>query len=306
MKSIETPNARPRFPRGRSLRAVLALGAVASMAAVQVPAYAALFGDNEARRQISVERQRLDDASARINAQSQQLDTISSRIGKIEESIGKNQAVLELFREIENLRADLARMRGQIEVLNNGIETAQKRQQDFYVDLDTRLRRLESASVPPVGAVVPEPGVGSPGSPTGAKPGPVGAQPAAAASSAEMRAYEAAQNLRRIGNYQGAILSFQSFIKQYPKSPLASGAQYWIGDSFFNMKDFRTAITSQRLLLATYPDSAKVPDALLNIASAQLEMGETAAARKTLDEILGKHPGSEAADKAKRRLANLR
>ena len=72
------------------------------------------------------------------------------------------------------------------------------------------------------------------------------------------------------------------------------------------MKDFRTAITSQRLLLASYPDSAKVPDALLNIASAQLEMGETAAARKTLDEILGKHPGSDAADKAKRRLANLR
>lgn len=313
MKSTETLNARPRPPRGRSLRTVLALGAVASMTVAQVPAYAALFDDNEARRQIAVERKRIDEASARISAQSQQLDTISSRIGKIEESIGKleesigrNQAVLDLFREIENLRADLAKMRGQIEVLNNGVETAQKRQRDFYVDLDTRLRRLESVSVPSAGSVVPEPGAASPGSPPGAKPGPSGAQPAGAASGAEMRAYEAAQNLRRIGNYQGAILGFQSFIKQYPKSPLASGAQYWIGDSFFNLKDFRTAITSQRLLLASYPESAKVPDALLNIASAQLEMGETAAARKTLDEILAKHPGSEAADKARRRLANLR
>jgi tol-pal system protein YbgF len=285
---------------------VLAIGVAASMGAVHVPAYAALFDDNEARRQIAVERKRLDDASARINAQSQQLDTISSRIGKIEDSVGKNQAALDLFREIENLRSELGKMRGQIEVLNNGIDTAQKRQQDFYVDLDTRLRRLESAPAPAIGAVAPDSVATVPSSAPGVKPGAVSAPPPGAAGGAEMRAYEAAQNLRRIGNYQGAILAFQSFIKQYPKSPLASSAQYWIGDSFFNMRDFRTAITSQRLLLASYPESAKVPDALLNIASAQLEMGETAAARKTMDEILSKHPASEAADKAKRRLANLR
>jgi len=282
------------------------MGVAALIGAVHVPAYAALFGDNEARRQIAEERKRIDDASARINAQSQQLDTFSSRIGKIEDAVGKNQAVLELFREIESLRAELAKIRGQIEVLNNGVETAQKRQQDFYIDLDTRLRRLESAPVPPSGAIAPEPGVPSPSSTPGAKPGLVGAPPSGATSGAEMRAYEAAQNLRRIGNYQGAILGFQSFIKQYPKSPLASGAQYWIGDSFFNMRDFRTAITSQRLLLVSYPDSAKVPDALLNIASAQLEMGEAAAARKTMEEILAKYPASEAAEKAKRRLASLR
>lgn len=83
---------------------------------------------------------------------------------------------------------------------------------------------------------------------------------------AETRAYEAAQNLRRIGNYQGAIVAFQSFIKQYPKSPLAPSAQYWIGDSYFNLRDFRLAINSQRLLMVSYPENAKVPDALLNIA----------------------------------------
>jgi len=267
--------------------------------------HGALFDDNEARRQIAAERKRVDDAVSRLAEQTQQLDTIAARLGKVEEGLGKNQAVLDLFREIEGLKSELAKMRGQMEVLTNGISTAQKRQQDFYVDLDTRLRRLEAPAVPPSGSVTP-PTVGDAASGPAGKPGPGGGAPPGAASTAETRAYEAAQNLRRIGNYQGAIVAFQSFIKQYPKSPLASSAQYWIGDSYFNLRDFRMAISSQRLLLASYPDSPKVPDALLNMASAQAEMGETAAARKTMDEIVAKHPGSDAADKARRRLATLR
>jgi TolA-binding protein len=55
-------------------------------------------------------------------------------------------------------------------------------------------------------------------------------------------------------------------------------------------------------LLATFPDSQKVPDALLNIASAQIELGDNAGARKTFEEIVAKYPTSEAAGKARQRL----
>ena len=52
-----------------------------------------------------------------------------------------------------------------------------------------------------------------------------------------------------------------------------------------------------------FPDGRpKVPDALLNIASAQSEMGDNASARRTLEELMGKYPTSEAAGKAKQRL----
>jgi tol-pal system protein YbgF len=285
--------------------------AVLLMASVSPLCHGALFGDDEARRQIAAERKRVDEMSARMAGQSQQLDTIIGRLGKVEDTVGRNQGLLDLFREIEILKQDLAKMRGQLEVLNNGIETAQKRQQDFYVDLDTRLRRLENPAVAPAAstsAPVPDTGAVA-GKPAAAAPGPGGPPPAtgpAVAPVAETRAYEAAQNQRRIGNFQGAIVAFQNFVKQYPKSPLASSAQYWIGDSYFNIRDFRLAIASQRLLVMSYPDSAKVPDALLNIASSQAELGETAAARKTMDEIVAKHPTSDAADKARRRIATLR
>ena len=103
--------------------------------------------------------------------------------------------------------------------------------------------------------------------------------------------------------YAGAITAFQSFVKTWPKSKLTPAAQYWIGDSHFNLREFRVAMASQRQLITTWPDHEKVPDALLNIASSQAELGESAASRKTLEDLVARYPLSEAADRAKRRLA---
>lgn len=54
-----------------------------------------------------------------------------------------NKGVVQLLNQVEALNGDISRLRGQIEVLTNEIANAQKRQRDMYVDLDTRLRRIE-------------------------------------------------------------------------------------------------------------------------------------------------------------------
>lgn len=122
-------------------------------------------------------------------------------------------------------------------------------------------------------------------------------------TAAEQRSYDSAQELRRIGNYAGAITAFQAFIKTSPKSRLAPAAQYWIGDSHFNLREFRMAIAAQRQLIAGWPDNEKVPDALLNIASSQSELGDAPAARKTMEDLVARYPLSDAAERAKRRLS---
>jgi tol-pal system protein YbgF len=236
-----------------------------------------------------------------------QTDSLSGRLGKIEEALRGSQvtqqSMLELVNQIELLKREIQSLRGQIEVVTNGVESNAKRQRDMYVDLDTRMRRMETGSSAPTGAAPPDPGA-----PPGAPPPSVAAAPtgASAASADETRVYEAAQQQRRIGNYQGAITSFQSFLGQYPKSPLAHRAQYWIGDSYFNLRDYKNAIASQQKLIVAYPDSASAPDAMLNIASAQAELGDGANARRTMDILVTRYPNSEAADKAKRRLTTLR
>ena len=245
------------------------------------PCFAALFSDEEAHKKIAQLQQQI----LELRSQNQALE---SRILKLEETL-KNQGLLDLLSQIESLKADVNKLRGQIEVQNNSVESLEKRQKDFYIDLDSRLRRME----PPPQALAPTPAPDAAGT---NKP----------AGGGETQSYEAAYNLFKIGNYQGAISAFQNFLKNHPSSNLASSAQYWIGNAYFALRDFKNAIASQQKLLSAYPDSQKAPDAMLNIASSQLESGDSAAARKTLDELIAKYPVSDAAEKAKRRLSTIK
>lgn len=272
---------------GRVMRNAFRAGVFCVGVLAALPA-AAFFGDDVARKQVAEQQKRVDELR-------QQTDAMAARLAKVEED-ARNQPVLALVSEIEKLREEIRNLRGQVEVLGNNIDGVAKRQRDMYVDLDLRLRRFEQpgAAAGPASAAT-APGGEAAKAATGA---PVAAD--------EGEAYEQAQGQRRIGNYQGAITAFQAFIAKYPKSTLAPRAQYWIGDSYFNLRDFRNAIASQQKLLASYPDSSSAPDALLNLASSQLESGDSAAARKTMDGLIAKYPSSEAAEKARRRVGNLR
>jgi tol-pal system protein YbgF len=246
------------------------------------PARAALFDDDEARKRIESLRGRVDQIERSL---AQRLDALET----------KNAGVVDLFKDVEQIKADIAKLRGQYEVLTYELEQAQKRQRDLYLDLDSRLRKLEGgpgAAAATPGATDATPGVAA-SAQTPARPGDV---------AAEQRAYDAALDQFKSGNYSAATSSFQAFTRTYPRSPLAPSAMYWGGNAQYAHKDYRAAIATQRQLLATFPDSQKVPDALLNIASAQIELGDNGGARKTLEEIVAKYPTSEAAGKARQRL----
>ena len=112
-------------------RALARLGIAAALAAAAAPALAqGLFDDNEARRRVELLRQQ-------IEANQRSLD---ERLTKIESAATDRGALLELSNQLQAMRDDLARMRGQVEVLSNQMETADKRQKDLYLDIDTRLR----------------------------------------------------------------------------------------------------------------------------------------------------------------------
>jgi len=265
-------------------------------------AHAGLFDDEEARKSIAATQARLDGLQRNLEA----------RLATMEQQT-KEQS-LDLLRDVEGMKSDLAKIRGQIEVLVYELGEAQKRQKDLYVDLDSRMRKMEAGAAPAPAAATDAttPPAGTPpvavanAQPSGTlSPPPAVAPPAAAVvpvSAAEQRAYDAALDQFKRGDYAGAISGFQSFVKTYPRSLLASSAQYWVGNAQFARKDYRAAIASQRTLIQLWPDSPKIPDALLNIATAQSETGDNTAARRTLEELMTKYPQSEPAQKAKQRL----
>ena len=241
------------------------------------PAFA-LFDDEEARRRIEVLRQEVTENQRQVAEQLKKLDAVLS-------TASNRDALLQLASQYETLNNELARLRGQIETLTNQAETAERRQKDLYLDIDTRLRKLEQSR---------EQAAAAP---------PSAASPESEASPAEMRAYQAALDQFKLGNYSLAVSAMQGFLVTYPSSKLASNAQYWIGMAYSGQRDYKQAISAQRKLLAAWPESDKAPDAMLSIASSQETMGERKNAQKTLEELIGKYPKSNAAASAKQRLA---
>lgn len=240
--------------------------------------HAQLFKDDVLHDRVrQLESQRSNDVK--------RVDGIESRIESQVNTRAETQGrmLLDQNTQIEALRQEIARLRGQIEVLTNELENAAKRQKDFYVDLDGRVRKLEAP--PPVAEA-----------PKGPRP----------PTPEEQKAYEAGLNLIKAANYKGAVESFSGFMKTYPSSMLAPSAQYWIGNALFAMRDYKGAIAAQQHVLDTWPDDAKAPDAMLNISSAQLDLKEVKGARATLENLIRKYPQSEAAATAKQRLAKLR
>ena len=283
--------------RGR-VGAAFAPAALALVLAAQlacVPARAGVFDDDEARHRIDVLKGRVDQLESSLN----------QRLGALESTI-KSQGLVDLLHDVEDIKADVAKLRGQYEVLTYDLDQAQKRQRDLYLDLDGRLRKLEgSASAPAANAAPSGPDSAATGATSGVAPMAAAAHaPSGPADVAtEQRTYDAALNQFKSGNFAAAVTSFQAFVRTYPRSPLAPSAIYWSGNAQYALRDFRGAIATQRQLLATYPDSQKVPDAMLNIASCQVELGDTAGSRRTLEDLVAKYPISEAAGKARQRLA---
>ncbi|MDK2122515.1 tol-pal system protein YbgF [Parachitinimonas caeni] len=250
-----------------------------------LPAKAGLFDDDEARKQVAELRVRLETLN----------NTVSDRLNKVETQL-QNQKLLELVNQIEGLNGELAKLRGQIEVLTFNIDNLQKRQKDLYVDLDSRLRQLET----PPAQTNPQPGATQS---TGAVDTPTTSEPAHGEGDAS--AYEAAYNLYRVGNYKNAVSAFDAFLKSYRDSRLVPNALFWQGLSYAQQRDYKSAMLALRKVVDNWPDHQKTPDAMRAIANLQIEAGDAKAARKTLKDLITNYPGSEAAQRAKRQLEML-
>jgi tol-pal system protein YbgF len=240
-----------------------ALCALACAATLVSPARAALFNDDEARQGVAELRK--------------QVEAQKAQLARLEAEVQDKRAIADLANSIDGLRQEIARLRGQIELVGHEVEQLDRRQKDLYADIDGRLRRVEQ--------------------------GQAEKEKAALASAVEQQTYEAALGHFKSGNYGAAIQNFQAFMTQYPQSRLLPSAQYWIGNSYYALRDFKAAIAAQQKVLSNWSDDAKAPDAMLNIASSQAELGELATSRDTLKLLLQKYPNSTSAEQARQRLA---
>jgi tol-pal system protein YbgF len=259
-------------------------------------AQAGLFDDEEARRRVEQLRTQLDATVAKSD------------------TLARNQ--FEFSNQFEALRAEIARINGAVEVLKYELESAQKRQQDFYVDLDNRLRKLEpqgdAASSQPATAAGTAGTAGAAGTVAGATAGTNPAQtssatpatPATPATSAtpavaDTVVYEKAITALKAGKAKEAASGFDGFISSYPQSKLLGSAHYWNAYARSQLKDYKGAAALFGKFANTWPTDTRAPDALESQADNLVAAKDAKGARDALNTLAEKYPTSDAGKRAR-------
>lgn len=235
-------------------------------------AFAGLFDDEEARRAILDLRQQIDTVRR---------ETDSKLAQEAQDRAQLQRSFIDLQNQLETVRAELAKMRGQDEQMVRDLAEMQRKQKDSVQSTEDRLRKLEPIRVTLDGREF-------------------------LVDPAEKRDYEAALAIFRKSEFANAQVVFVDFLNRYVQTGYRPSALFWLGNAQYATKDYKEAMANFRALISVAPDHPRVPEAALAIANCQLEMKDTKAARRTLEELVAGHPNSEAASAARDRLARFK
>ncbi|MBT2299887.1 tol-pal system protein YbgF [Variovorax paradoxus] len=217
-------------------------------------------------------RRAILDLRQRVEAMRQQAEQRQN-----DENAQLRRSLLDLQTQIEQMRGDLQRMTGQNEQLTRTITELQQRQ----AEIDDRLKKNEPAKVAVDGREF-------------------------TADPKEKADFDAALGIFRAGQFAQAQTAFAEFVKRYPQSGYNPSALFWLGNAQYATRNYNEAIANFRSMLSLAPDHAKAPEAVLSIANCQIELKDTRAARRTLEDLTKAYPQSEAAQAGRERLSRLR
>jgi tol-pal system protein YbgF len=182
---------------------------------------------------------------------------------------------------------DLYNIQQQLVQLQELTGQSQQRLSELRTQLEARAAQ-ENESPAPAGAPAP----GDSAQPSGGAPAPADAM------------YEASLAQLRRGSTTTARLGLREMLKNYPNSPRAPDALYFIGQSFAaDNPDSAGAYYSQ--VVDQYPTSTRAPSALYNLGLLAERRKDNAKAKDAYQRVVQKYPQSDEAALARDRLKAL-
>ena len=250
-------------------------------------------------------------------ASAQSFTSLSDRVAALEARTQQNQSQgqqsVDMLNRIAQLESDVKAMRSLVEEMQNENEDLKQRNREKYIDLDSRLSRLEgagaSASAPVPQSTRPVTRTPTPSSSappavagTSASLAPTPSATATAGPIGEQAAYDAALASVRNDQYADSAQRFNAFVQQYPNSTLAPNAYYWMGESYYVTQNYQLALEAFNNVVTRYPNSQKMPGALLKLGYCQDGLKQHDAAEATLQDVIQRFPNTEVAEQAQSRL----
>lgn len=104
--------------------------------------------------------------------------------------------------------------------------------------------------------------------------------------------------------YSYAMSIFKELLDEDSKNVLADNCQYWIGECYYGLKEYRKALFEFEKVL-TYGQSNKDDDTQLKIGLCYVQLNELDKAQEELNRLLLNYPKSEYNNRAKRILSRI-
>lgn len=113
------------------------------------------------------------------------------------------------------------------------------------------------------------------------------------------RGYDMAMANSRAREHGQAVLDFLDFIARYPSHPLASSAQYWIGEAYYVQRDYHQALVEFQRVVDMAPSPTTAAEALLKIGLAHTNRRENSRAQRAWQRVVHDYPATESAGRAR-------
>jgi tol-pal system protein YbgF len=248
------------------------------------------------------------------------------------QAAASSKTLYELMSRIDQLQNEVRELTGKVEEQSYQNAELKKRLSTMYSDFDERMQNLESrvsggtpetgAGTPPAGesfgdaeqpadldamrpsgeAQPAEQGQTAEQAPAPAAP-PAPSEPAAAVSGDQE--YKQAYDDLRNGRTAQSIEEFNAYLSKNPAGPLSGNAQYWLGEAYRVNQDFSSSRAAFLKVLENYPDSPKVPDALLKLGYIEIDLNNKPKAGEYLNRVVNEFPNTNAARLAAKKLQSI-
>jgi len=208
-----------------------------------------------------------------------------------------NRQIVAAQERSARLEVQSAQLAEQVKTLGNVVRELQGQQSRLEEQIEKLRRELmaaKPASPPP----------GPPRPPVSSAIAPPRASPRLASLSPE-RAYNLAYRSVREKKSREAVTLFREFLQRHPRNPLAANAQYWLGESHYDLSEYTPALEAFEKVLRLHPTSRKVPDALYMRGQTFLRMKNPRQAALEFEKLIERFPRHPLTDKAKSQLKTL-
>ncbi len=252
-----------------------------------------------------------------------QVISLNRRVAKIEEGTDSKISTIRTSQgdvrvEIDQMRGEMQKLQGRIEDNERVTRRAVERDlgdQDAVKrgvgDMSKRLTDLEAAVKAQneyLGLEPKSPSTAQATPPVEARPQPPAAPaaPVEPAKPKDVELYDRNLALFKEGKHEEAIQGWKDYMKRYPKTERADNALFWMGESYFALKQYEQAILTFNDVIKNYPKGNKVPSALLRQSLAFVEINDKTSARLLLRKVIKDYPNSSEAKIAAKKLEALK